>query len=223
VLDTQGNFISQLGTTLLCTDTSTTFCFPRSIAVDGADNLFVADTFNHKVKKYDANGNFLYSAGAYPQPSFPNSVRTAENGTFYVTDTGNSQVIRYTENATGTGATVANVIGTARTADGQFSEPTNILVGNDKRVYVSDKLNHRIQVFDENGNSLPSGARTVVQVASPVQVTCPVNSISRASSPPMRKAVFTWRTRTTAACKYWTVLDIGSPRSVDSVLVMASL
>jgi sugar lactone lactonase YvrE len=151
-LDVYGNFIAQLGTTLVCTDTSTTFCFPRSLAVDANDNLFVADTFNHKVKKYDAGLHYLYSAGAYPQPSFPNSVRTAENGTFYVTDTGNSQVIRYTENATGTGATVANVIGTARTANGQFSEPTNILVGNDKRVYVSDKLNHRIQVFDANGN-----------------------------------------------------------------------
>jgi hypothetical protein len=40
------------------------------------------------------------------------------------------------------------------TEDGALNEPDGILIGNDQLVYVSDTVNHRIQVFTPEGEFL---------------------------------------------------------------------
>lgn len=152
VFDASGTFLTQIGTTGATGDGPTTFYYPRGVAVDEHGGLFVADTFNHKIKKYSAALEYQYSVGAFPQPTYPNSIRPMGNGSFYVSDTGNSQVLRYRDN--GTGAQLTAVVGTARVADGQFNNPGSIAVGPDNRVYVVDKFNHRIQVFSADGQFL---------------------------------------------------------------------
>ena len=44
--------------------------------------------------------------------------------------------------------------GSAGAGDGQLNAPRNLAVGPDGSIYVADSGNHRIQVFDENGNFL---------------------------------------------------------------------
>ena len=44
--------------------------------------------------------------------------------------------------------------GSNGTGDGQFVTPRNVAVGPDGRIYVADSGNHRLQVFDKDGNFL---------------------------------------------------------------------
>ena len=37
--------------------------FPRGLAVDPFDNLYIADSFNHRLRKVDASGNITTAAG----------------------------------------------------------------------------------------------------------------------------------------------------------------
>ena len=36
------------------------FYDPYGVAVDTADNVYVADTYNHRIQKFDSEGNFIY-------------------------------------------------------------------------------------------------------------------------------------------------------------------
>ena len=38
---------------------------PWDVAVDGSGNVYVADTGNHRIQKFDANGTFLTTWGSY--------------------------------------------------------------------------------------------------------------------------------------------------------------
>jgi len=40
------------------------FNFPSGVAIDVHDQLYVSDTSNHRIQKFDKNGNFLYKVGA---------------------------------------------------------------------------------------------------------------------------------------------------------------
>lgn len=51
---------------------------------------------------------------------------------------------------------VLNESGTAGGDQGQFLSPRNVAIGPDGRIYVADSGNHRIQVFDEDGQYLTS-------------------------------------------------------------------
>ncbi|MBI1891371.1 MAG: 6-bladed beta-propeller [Burkholderiales bacterium] len=148
-LTASGTWIAQIGTTGMPGDSANLLNRARSVGVDAADNVFVVDTFNHKVKKYDSALTYQYSVGGFPAPLYPNAIVHLNNGSFYVSDTGNSQVLRYTD--LGTSASLAAIVGTARTQNGQFSEPLGVAVGPTGRVYVSDRFNHRVQVFNSSG------------------------------------------------------------------------
>lgn len=51
---------------------------------------------------------------------------------------------------------ILNESGVAGSGSGQLSAPRNMTVGPDKRIYVLDSSNHRVQVFDESGLPLTS-------------------------------------------------------------------
>lgn len=52
--------------------------------------------------------------------------------------------------------TPSQVIGSVGAGDGQLMAPRNIAIGPDGNLYVADSGNHRIQVFDPDGNALRS-------------------------------------------------------------------
>ena len=49
-------------------------------------------------------------------------------------------------------------VGEPLTGPGEFNTPHSVTVGEDDRVYVMDRSNHRIQTFDENGKYLSQWA-----------------------------------------------------------------
>src|SRR5439155_9604788 len=87
-----------------CTgDGSGQFNEPWGIAVDAKGNIYVADTWNHRIQKFDPQGQFLkqWGGGAFeggPSPDNigkfwgPRGVAIGPDGKVYVTDTGNKRV-----------------------------------------------------------------------------------------------------------------------------------
>jgi len=69
---------------------------PRSIAIDGAGNLWVTDTGNARVIEFDPNGKPLGSFGQHGkgpgQFDEPVGIATAQDGSFYVADEWNNRI-----------------------------------------------------------------------------------------------------------------------------------
>ncbi|HLO16186.1 MAG TPA: NHL repeat-containing protein, partial [Anaerolineales bacterium] len=128
-----------------------TFLEPWGIAVDSQGSVYVADTWNHRIQKFDANGNFEREWGTFGQltdgPSYlwgPRGIAIGLDGRIYVTDTGNKRVVVFDEN----GKYLQQF---GMEGEGQLDEPVGIAAGNDGFVYVADTWNLRIAVFSADG------------------------------------------------------------------------
>ncbi len=126
------------------------FVLPKAIALDCNGNVYVADTFNHRIQKFDNDGTFLTTWGSEGfgdgQFNWPEGIATDHYGNVFVTDTNNNRIQKF--NSTGHFITKWGSIGRD---DGQFMEPWGIAVDGDGNVYVADTANHRIQKFSNNG------------------------------------------------------------------------
>jgi len=141
-----GNVVTSWGDGLL----------PRAhgLAVDGKDNVWVTDIANHQVYKFNHGGELLMVLGKKGVPglgpehfNMPTDIAIAPNGDFYVSDGyGNNRVVKY--NAQGQFITEW---GTKGSAPGEFDLPHGIAADGDGRVYVADRANGRVQVFEANG------------------------------------------------------------------------
>ncbi len=120
------------------------------VAVDGAGNVYVADTGNHRVQVFDSSRNHSASFGSYGrgdgQFSDPRGVAVDGAGNVYVADTGNHRVQVFDPNWNHSGT-----IGPGR-GDGRFYHPHGVAVDGAGNVYVADTYNSRVQVFDPEWN-----------------------------------------------------------------------
>ncbi|MEX2316127.1 MAG: hypothetical protein WD669_03180 [Pirellulales bacterium] len=103
---------------------------PQGIATDRAGNLFIADTFNHAVRRVDANGVITTFAGSEAglagdggpatkaQLNLPMAVSVDADGRVYFCDSGNNRIRRV--NGDGTIETVAGFGPGALTAGAGF-------------------------------------------------------------------------------------------------------
>lgn len=135
-----------------------TFTQIWGLAVDKAGNVYVADTWNHRIQKFDANGKFIKTWGvngdtrgvAQGRPlEFygPRALALDAQGNLYVADTGNKRVTKFTAN----GDPLAQ-FGGIGTGDGQFNEPVGLAIDAQGNIFVADTWNQRIQKFDANFN-----------------------------------------------------------------------
>ncbi|HVF71892.1 MAG TPA: 6-bladed beta-propeller [Chthoniobacterales bacterium] len=128
---------------------------PNGLAVDLAGNIYVADVANQRVQKLTADGQFL-AQWRGPDPGFygPRDIWVTSDNFVYVVDQGRARIAKLTANGA-----VAAVWGTAGSGDGQFDDPTAVTVDEkNKRVYVADPRNRRIQVFDTDGKFITKWA-----------------------------------------------------------------
>jgi len=133
------------------------FSAPSGICVDSANNLYVADTGNHRILKYDSNGNWLMTiqgpfnpappAGLPNQFNQPEAIAIDNAGNIYVSDAdqANQPAIFVFSN---TGAYLTNWGDTV--GAGQLLQPGRLTVSGGQ-VYVSDDGHNRIAYFSAPG------------------------------------------------------------------------
>jgi len=128
------------------------FFSPTGIAIDPSGNVYVADSQNNRIQKFDSNGVFLSKWGSFGlgdgKFKVISDVAVDPSGKFvYAVDKGNHRIQKFDLNGT-----FLSRWGSFGQDIGQFYYPLNIAVDpNGRFVYVADSQNNRIQKFDLNG------------------------------------------------------------------------
>jgi streptogramin lyase len=117
---------------------------PDGLYFDSQDNLYVAETFNDRVEKFDSSGNFLLNwgtSGSGPgEFDWPKSITVDSEDNVYVED--GVRVQKFSS-----GGDFITEFGSLGTNPGTFSGLRGVAVASDGKVYVLDGANDRVQVF----------------------------------------------------------------------------
>jgi len=171
--DPAGRLLKSLGVGL--------FAYPHGFTMDADDNIWASDVNDHEtvlgmsaknadgvvrgqvVLKLDQTGRVLMMLGRQGVAGNgndvfdrPTGVAIAPNGEIFVSDghqpntLGNARIMKFTSDGK-----FIKTWGRKGPAPGDFNEPHDIFIGgSQERVYVADRRNKRMQVFDQDGNFL---------------------------------------------------------------------
>lgn len=159
--DAEGNAVKSFGGGL--------FIWPHGIDVDAEGNVWVADAASaertdgrrgHQVVKFSPEGDVLLRLGTAGVPgndathfNAPSDVVVAPNGDIFVADghdeNTNNRVVKYAPDGT-----FIKTWGHTGYAPGEFRALHAIAIDGRGRVFVADRSNNRIQIFDQDGRHL---------------------------------------------------------------------
>ena len=121
---------------------------PLNITIDDAGNRFVADPVRGEVVMYDAGDSYVRSyGGGYKWK--PVDLATLE-GLLYVVDSENREVKVFDIE---TGETI-RALGRSNKPEENLGLPTNINIGADKRLYITDSGRFQVVIYDRDGHQL---------------------------------------------------------------------
>lgn len=140
---------------------------PAGLAFDSTDDLYIADSSNHVIRRVDATTNIIttvagnhtagYSGDGGPATGaslhYPNGVAIDSLGNIFIADISN-HVIRKVSAATGIITTVAGTGTRGFSGDGgpatsaQLNLPSNVSVDTAGNIYIADTENNRIREVD---------------------------------------------------------------------------
>jgi sugar lactone lactonase YvrE len=164
--DAKGNFIGEMGKNLYA------WSFAHDVKVDPQDNIWVTDKGSDMVIKFDPEGRVLMVFGRkqeasdedtaplkHPKPPLPadegrfrqvTDVAFGKDGSTFISDGYiNSRVAKVDKDGNW-----LKSWGDRGKEPGQFNTPHSIATDANGNVYVADRGNHRIQVFDGDGKFL---------------------------------------------------------------------
>ena len=133
------------------------FAMPHGLTIDDHDNVWLTDVALQQVYKYSHDGQLLLTlgergvagndAGHFNRPT---AVAVAPDGSFYISDGyRNTRVMKFSADGK-----FLFQWGTKGSGPGQFDLPHGIALDAAGKVYVADRSNLRIQVFDASGHFL---------------------------------------------------------------------
>ena len=133
------------------------FGAPTGLVVDNKNSvIYVADKHNYRVQKLTLNGEFISKWGTQGtgDGQFTNlyAIAIDSAGNVYVADSDKNGVVNYCIQKFSPDGNFLLRWGTQGSGAGQFEDPTGIFIDKNDLVYVTDSKNHRIQIFDANGN-----------------------------------------------------------------------
>jgi len=125
------------------------FKYPTMIVTDGTGYIFVVDQHNHRIQKFDTDGNFILMWGRQGKGegefNYPYGISLDTENNIYVTDMNNHRIQKFSSRGDFISQT-----GFYGSGKGEFKYPYGIATGKNNRLYVIDAFNYRIQVFDSD-------------------------------------------------------------------------
>ena len=177
VFDSQGKVLRSWGEGI--------FPYAHGLHVLRDGFVWATDRKMQQVLKFSTNGELLFSLGQKniagdntSTDSFngASDVVMAANRDLFVSDGEgeNSRVVKFTSNGT-----FIKFWGTKGAGPGQFNVPHCIAMDSRGRVWVGDRGNKRIQIFDQDGNYLAE----MKQFGTPVSIAITANDIVYVATP----------------------------------------
>ena len=126
----------------------------HQIRVDRVGNVWIADYRGHCIRKFDKAGTPLLTIGTPGEAgdddrhfNLPTDMAIAPSGDVFISDGyANNRVVHCDANGK-----FVKAWGRLGVADGEFSLPHSIVIDSRGLLYVADRNNNRIQVFDQSG------------------------------------------------------------------------
>lgn len=133
------------------------FIMPHGLTIDREDRVWLTDVGLHQIFKFTPEGKILMTIGEPRKPggdsthfNLPTDIAVLPDGSFYVSDGyKNTRVAKFTADGR-----FEFEWGGKGDAPGQFNLPHGIAVDARGRVFVCDRTNSRLQVFDPQGKFL---------------------------------------------------------------------
>ena len=130
------------------------FAMPHGLSIDPEDNIWVTDVALHMVFKFSPYGKLLLRLGTEGEAGSdashfnqPTDVAVDSSGSVYVTDGyGNSRVVKFSA----AGRFILQ-FGRKGHEPGEFDIPHGLGIDSRHRLYVADRENSRLQIFDTTG------------------------------------------------------------------------
>jgi hypothetical protein len=164
--DSAGKFVREIGKNLYA------WSFAHAVRIDRYDNIWVADKGSDVVVRFDPQGRVTRVFGRkveasdegahpleHPKPPLPavdglfrqvTDMTWDSSDNVYISDGYiNSRVAKYDKDGNWVGSW-----GEAGSGPGQFNQVHSIASDSQNRIYVADRFNQRIQIFDTSGKLL---------------------------------------------------------------------
>lgn len=122
------------------------FNSPSGLAVDSEDYIYVSDSKNNRIQKFDPEGNYISEftgeENTCGQLHSPGGIKINKDGEIHVVDRGNSRIVILTA-----AMEYKSTIGSS----GQLSDPKDLTFDDNGCVYVTDLKQNSVFVFQKTG------------------------------------------------------------------------